>query len=452
MSLRTRLVLLVLGAVVVPLVTVAALLIADNRSLTSGVALAVLVGTAVIALLASWLLYRFVDRWITKPVAQFTAAARQLATGDLTHIDLVLPEGGPELDELADAFGGMIDHVRRSVDELSTSRRELRRSIERVGTALESTHDRQTIVEVLLETVTVTVQGSATVFWLFRAGGLEAVATQGAKGVRGRRLARGAGLAGGAAQSGEVVLASAGPALDAAEPAADAALAVPVRAGDRLYGVLAVYGRDRGGVFSAEDAETVGVLAHQAEAAIYNTFLHEEASRLSITDGLTGLWNRRQFDFSIGQEVDRASRFREPFSVVMLDIDDFREVNNRYGHQVGDAVLIDLARRLTDATREVDLVARYGGEEFVLLLPRTSVEGARQLGEKVRASVASAPFEVDDLVLGLTVSAGTATYPEDGTAARELVGAADAALYRAKGMGKDRVVTAEECRTASDLG
>ena len=134
----------------------------------------------------------------------------------------------------------------------------------------------------------------------------------------------------------------------------------------------------------------------QAETAIENSFLYEEAVRLSLTDGLTGLWNRRHFDLRLEAELSRAVRFSEPFAVVFVDLDQFKAVNDRHGHQAGDTVLVELARRLTEAVREVDLVARWGGDEFALLLPKTGLAGALRLAEKIRAGRSrDAPFRID---------------------------------------------------------
>jgi diguanylate cyclase (GGDEF)-like protein len=126
------------------------------------------------------------------------------------------------------------------------------------------------------------------------------------------------------------------------------------------------------------------------------------------------------------------------------ELDDFKQVNDTRGHQAGDAALVELARRLTGITREVDLVARYGGEEFALVLPRTDAAGGRLLGEKVCHAVAAEPFPADGEPLCLTVSGGVATYPDHGRTIKALVEAADAALYRAKAGGKNRVEGAAE--------
>jgi diguanylate cyclase (GGDEF)-like protein len=214
-------------------------------------------------------------------------------------------------------------------------------------------------------------------------------------------------------------------------------VAIPLRSGGHAFGVLAYYGRNV--PFDDEDVDSLVVLVRLAETAIENSFLYEEAVRLSLTDGMTGLWNRRNFDLRLESELSRAVRFSEPFAVVFVELDQMKVVNDSYGHQAGDTVLIELARRLTEAVREVDVVARWGGDEFTLLLPKTGLAGALALAEKIRAAVANSPFEIDTGSLDITISVGVAAYPEHGDAGKDLVAAADAAMYQAKARGRNRV-------------
>ena len=352
--------------------------------------------------------------------------------------------GEGDVAALANAFATLVERVRDRVGDLERTTTEFYRALDHLGEVLGSTHDRGAIVHAVLDTAALLVRPEAAVFYV-HAGPrrLVARAVSGAASP-GFEVAVGEGVAGEAAASGEVVFASAQVQPVAAEPvgAGASSVALPVRSGARPFGVLALYGIPAGRELSASEVEVLHSLASQAATAIENTFLYEEAARLSITDGLTGLWNRRQFDLRALGEVQRAVRFSESFGVVMVDLDRFKAINDTHGHQTGDAVLVELARRLTEATRDVDLVARFGGEEFILMLPNTTCAGALIVGEKLRGRIGDDPFVVDDLAIDVTVSVGVASYPEHGSTVKELVAAADAALYRAKAGGRDRVEAA----------
>jgi len=170
--------------------------------------------------------------------------------------------------------------------------------------------------------------------------------------------------------------------------------------------------------------------------------VNEELEQLSITDELTRLHNRRFFREHLPREMKRALRTGEPLTLVLFDIDDFKRLNDRYGHAVGDAVLRRVAEVMSTHIREMDLLARYGGEEFVLLASGTRLEGGLALAEKIRVAVAAARFPIFDLdgpsEVAVTVSAGVALFRGD---ERELFRSADRALYRAKDGGKDCVCT-----------
>jgi len=161
-----------------------------------------------------------------------------------------------------------------------------------------------------------------------------------------------------------------------------------------------------------------------------------ELERLSITDDLTGLYNRRYLMESLANEVRRARRLKHPFALVMLDVDYFKEYNDASGHLAGDAALARIAAILRGSTRDVDCAARYGGEEFVVLMPETEADGALETVQRIRASLAG-----DDVVGGkLTLSIGITQFPEDGATPETLLASADTALYQAKRAGRDRVV------------
>jgi len=170
--------------------------------------------------------------------------------------------------------------------------------------------------------------------------------------------------------------------------------------------------------------------------------MNRRLARLAVTDELTGLPNHRSFRDSLSREIKRALRDGGALALVLLDIDDFKHLNDTHGHAVGDAILARVAQVMRGELREVDLLARYGGEEFVLLAPGTTLRGAIAIAEKIRLSVSRASFSVisleGPLVLRVTVSAGVAQFTGDD---RRLFNDADRALYAAKSAGKDCVQT-----------
>lgn len=166
-----------------------------------------------------------------------------------------------------------------------------------------------------------------------------------------------------------------------------------------------------------------------------------QLEQLSAHDDLTGIFNRRHFGATLDHAFDHSSRYRRPLSVAIIDVDRFKSINDSYGHQVGDAVLAEVARRFSSSVRSSDYLARYGGEEFVVLLPETQLDDAVSFGEKLRAAVASVPVPIaGGEALPVTVSIGTASLTHTQfVSPSEMIAAADQALYRAKRNGRNRV-------------
>ncbi|WIG98823.1 diguanylate cyclase [Myxococcus sp. SDU36] len=164
-----------------------------------------------------------------------------------------------------------------------------------------------------------------------------------------------------------------------------------------------------------------------------------ELQRLSSTDGLTGVHNHRHFQERLREEFRRAQRYDDALSLILLDLDYFKEINDKYGHSAGDGVLRDVAAALTRGVRETDLVARYGGEEFAVLLPRTHLTGALTVAERVRRELRALRLEVED-GLQVTASFGVSCFPHRTVLTPEqLLLTADEALYQAKRDGRDRI-------------
>lgn len=173
---------------------------------------------------------------------------------------------------------------------------------------------------------------------------------------------------------------------------------------------------------------------------------NRELERLSISDGLTGLYNHRHIHGLLSEEYERVERTKDCMSVAMFDLDRFKTVNDTWGHQAGDRVLIEMAEILQDTARDIDRLGRYGGEEFIALLPETCIEDAAVFVERVRREVARRHFDIGrDEPLRMTLSAGVATYPHELVDSIEtLVRLADEALYTAKAAGRNRVVRFDE--------
>ena len=222
-------------------------------------------------------------------------------------------------------------------------------------------------------------------------------------------------------------------------------LLVPLIAGGDTVGVVQ-FERDMPGHYSRKDLMRVRSLASQVAAMIANMRMHRDVYTQAVTDGLTGLYNRRHMQAALFDERQRSARYAHPLSVIMLDVDGFKSYNDTYGHPQGDVLLKMLAGLLRENVREVDIVGRYGGEEFIILMPETSKEEAVRTAERLRSAVATSVFpgfaDDPDMVVFKTISLGVATCPDDTDDVQSLVSVADQALYRAKRGGRNQVVLA----------
>ncbi len=222
----------------------------------------------------------------------------------------------------------------------------------------------------------------------------------------------------------------------AAKVRSDTFMVFPLFAAERLCAVLAIEGASR------TSYGRFRLLVPQIVLELRKVELYEQVQKLSIIDGLTEVYLRRYLMDRLEEEVERAGRLGLTFSVGMVDIDRFKECNDKYGHMVGDAILKKVAGRLKKSVREVDMIARYGGEEFCIVLPETSKKIAATVAERLRSTVASKEIKAFDEKIRSTVSIGIATYPEDAQDVTSLIDKADMALYKAKRNGRNAVCVA----------
>ncbi|MCW3841867.1 diguanylate cyclase [Micromonospora yasonensis] len=451
---------------------------------------------ALLAVVAAWRLARVT----TRPLVELAGAVDRVTHGDLTA--RVPVRSRDEIGRLAGAFNRMTRETGSYVAALTTSRDQLRGHLAVLGDTLASTHDLQRILRVILHSAVAATGARAGAVLLLDGDGV--LVGRCVEGLDGRwptddrsdpatlRVPVGTGVVGTVAATGEPLCGRWDPAqATPGEPTCETYVAVPfaapgaaelgarppdrpghpaaghdaasapsggaadrmkagpaprrdpeASAGSGALGVLALYDRAGATEFDDDDLITLRTFAGHAAVAVENVRVHEEAQRLSLTDPLTGLWNYRYLREAIRREVERANRFGRMLSVLALDLDRFKDVNDTWGHAAGDAVLVEFARRVRGEIREVDLAFRQGGEEFVVLLPETDARGATIVAERLGAVVRDHPVPVeghggDPVRVSVTVSIGIAVYPDHAATGQQVLDAADDALYAAKAAGRD---------------
>ena len=218
---------------------------------------------------------------------------------------------------------------------------------------------------------------------------------------------------------------------------------IPLMAQKKVVGLL-VLSHAQSAAFVRNAQNIIKLVQNQVTIVIDNARLYEAARRIAITDGLTRLYNHRFFQELFDKEYKRSDRYNTIFSLIMLDIDNFKKINDTYGHLCGDEILKGLAKLIRGCLRSMDVFARYGGEEFAILLPETAAPDAVQTAERIRSAVEQHAFIWSDNGMRITVSQGVAVYPSPGVHERfDIIAKADAALYEAKAAGRNRVAFRE---------
>ncbi len=207
----------------------------------------------------------------------------------------------------------------------------------------------------------------------------------------------------------------------------------PLKARKKRIGYLVIKG------VSEKDKEKVMILGHQFALALRRVNLYEEIERTAITDSLTSVHTRRYILERFDEELKRSRSRDINMSFIIIDVDNFKSYNDKYGHLTGDQILREVGGIIKENIREIDVAARYGGEEFCVILPDTDKAGAHYAAERIRVAAEKAVIKAYDATVKVTISAGTATFPDDGVGRIELIDKADWGLYRAKKSGRNRV-------------
>ena len=216
---------------------------------------------------------------------------------------------------------------------------------------------------------------------------------------------------------------------------------------NRVIGLL-VCTADTPSAFTATHQHLLSILCNQAAQAIADAQLHAEVERLASIDGLTGLLNHRAFHSRLHYEWEQAQRHGESLTLMMIDLDHFKRINDTYGHQAGDRILKQVSSSVARLVRKVDTVGRYGGEEFTVLLPTTTAQQAWKMAERIRTVIERSQFGFEGVTIPVTLSIGMASAPMDASGPDHLVNLADKALYWAKSQGRNRTALYPELVSA----
>jgi diguanylate cyclase (GGDEF)-like protein len=391
-------------------------------------AAAILLGFFLIAIACAVL----VSRTLQQQIAGFLTAARRLAAGDFSaKVPIV---GQDEFAALGEEFNKMSEELEERLGELGRERARVQKAMLRLGEAVAANLNRDALLELVVRTAVDGVGADA---------GRACVRGQDGTTLQERsRVGNLDGLEGAVSSVESQALQEGSPREVSSGPAN--AIAHPLRGanGSDVVGVVSI-GRT-GRPFTSGDRDLFSYLAGQAARSIENVQLHETAARESVTDDLTGLSNRRAFDDALTSEIERSKRYGAGLGLVILDLDDFKSVNDTYGHQQGDVVLREVARVLRETSREVDHPARYGGEELAVVVPGTDLEGTFNFAERMRERIGALriPRIDGEGTITVTTSCGVAAVPPIVADERMVLAAADAALYEAKRTGKNKSVRA----------
>ncbi len=403
----------------------------------SAARLAVCAGLGIVAALISAF---FLTRSITRPLKELRRRIEILSTGNLDQKFLL--ERNDEIGELALDIDRMRRYLKFRIIELE--------KLFRVGKAISSELDFKQLLNIILDTIIGEIGAeSGSIMLLNEEDKYLTIAV--AKHlpedvINNTRVFLGEGIVGKVAETGERIM------IEDVENSevfkkqknegvnrGGSLLSVPLKVKDKTLGTEKVLGvinvsKSEAGAFRYHDLEFFSGMATQAAIAIFNAKLY----RLATTDSMTKLFLKGYFHHKLDEEIIRSKRYKNPVSVIMMDIDHFKNFNDTYGHQVGDEVLKTVAAIMEDSVRAIDTVARYGGEEFVVICPEMDADHALHPAERIRSMVEYHDFRINEKKVPITISLGIASYPTDAVTRKDLIRRADEALYASKEQGRNR--------------
>ena len=375
-----------------------------------------------------------ISRRLQSEIQRLLVAAQRLGRGDFS-VDVPV-DGADEFAALGREFNSMARQLEAQIEELQRERTRLEESFRRVGESFAAGLDRVGVMEIVVQTA---VEGIGASAGRASMRGPDNLLQEVARTGRPQEFER-------ALHAAEAAVIDAGQIaeIQLGEVSALAAPLGSLEESDQVIGIVSVARADR--AFTHGERDLFAYLTSGAAVSVENVDLHETVQRQAVTDELTGLFNHRRFQEVMTAEVERARRYNQEMGLIMLDLDNFKQVNDTYGHIQGDTVLREVARVLRHSSREIDEPARYGGEEMAVALPQTDLEGAYRFAERVRRRIEALELPLaGGGKLQVTASFGVASLNTAATADKDaLVAAADGALYEAKRAGKNQTVRATE--------
>ncbi|MFQ5867107.1 MAG: diguanylate cyclase [bacterium] len=416
------------------------LAVARMQRIISGVT----AGVLLLGLVVAWFLVSF----ITGPLAKLIRGVKNVSAGDLKH--RIVLKSRDEIGELADSFNNMTKDLLKNQQALSQKVLDLE-TLQKLSTSISSVLEKEELLR-LIVSLYVDMAKVKKVSLMLTDENANELRIQAAEGIDREKFERikfkiGEGVAGKAAESGKVIC------LDdvrkfsdykvfnpTGEKIRESLLVMPLTVKEKVLGVINLSNKLSGEPFTKDEVTLYSTLANHVAVTIENAILYE----LAITDGLTQLYIPRYFQFRLKEEIERTQRYGQPLSLLMIDIDHFKSVNDLYGHQTGDEVLKMIAKKLKEKIRSFDIAARYGGEEFAIITPEMDSQGAAIFAERIRTIIEETEFNgLGNMPLKVTISVGTASYTkkdiEEKISRKVFIKRADQALYRAKKQGRNQV-------------